>query len=77
MNAKTNNIWIWLQNGSIYKSISSPEEGTICIYDENDQLILKRSGLTKLQIKQIEHNIIRYGARKISKNAEPFKFLGK
>lgn len=77
METKATNIWIWLQNEEIYKSISNPEEGTICIYDEQDQLILKRTGLTKLQVKQIEENIIRYGAKKLNESAEPFRFLGK
>ncbi|MFH1012957.1 MAG: hypothetical protein V1769_00415 [Thermoplasmatota archaeon] len=77
METKTTNIWIWLQNDEIYKSISCPDEGTISIYDEHDQLILKRTGLTKLQVKQIEENIMRYGAKKLNINAEPFRFLGK
>jgi len=77
MEKKITNIWIWLQNGEIYKSISSPDDGTICIYDEHDRLILKRTGLTKLQVKQIEDNIMRYGAKKLSASAEPFRFLGK
>ncbi|MDG6228603.1 MAG: hypothetical protein QCH96_01405 [Candidatus Thermoplasmatota archaeon] len=77
METRTTNIWIWIQNGEIYKSISSPEEGTICIYDEHDTIILKRTGLTRLQVKQIEDNIMRYGAKKLSPSAEPFRFLGK
>ncbi|MDG6218654.1 MAG: hypothetical protein QCI00_04355 [Candidatus Thermoplasmatota archaeon] len=77
MEMKTTNIWIWLQNGQLFKSISNSEDGTVCIYDANDQLILKRTGLTKLQVKQIEKYIQLYGAKKLNKNAEPFRFLGK
>lgn len=69
------NIWIWLQNGKIYKAISNVDDGTICIYDEQDNLILKRSGLNRIQVKQIEHIIIKYGAKKLDQHAEPFKFL--
>jgi len=77
MNDKPTNIWFWIQNGEIFKSVSSPDNGTICIYNQQDRLILKRTGLSKIQVKQIEQNIILYGAKKVSKNAEPFRFLGK
>lgn len=69
------NIWIWLQNGRIMKAISNVDEGTLKIYDEDDILILKRTGLNKIQIKQAEKTIIKYGAKKLNKHAEPFKFL--
>lgn len=75
MTNKNVNIWIWLQNGRLIKAISSPDNGTIKIYDENDNLILKRTGLNKFQIKQIEITIIKYGAKRLDKHAEPFKFL--
>jgi len=69
------NIWIWLQNGEIYKAISNVENGTIQVYDEQDNLVLKRTGLTQIQVKQIEHIILKYGAKKLDRHAEPFKFL--
>ena len=69
------NIWIWLQNGKIYKAISNVEDGVIRVYDEQDNLILKRTGLNRIQVKQIEHLIIKYGAKKLNQHAEPFKFL--
>ncbi|UCH72370.1 MAG: hypothetical protein JSW62_02140 [Thermoplasmatales archaeon] len=75
MENKNENIWIWLQHGKIIKAISNANDGTIKIYDENDNLILKRTGLNKIQVKQIENNIIKYGAKKLNKHAEPFRFL--
>jgi len=75
MTTKNVNIWIWLQNGKIIKAISSVEKGTIRIFDENDNMILKRTGLTRLQVKKIENNILRYGAKKLNQHAEPFRFL--
>jgi hypothetical protein len=69
------NIWIWLQNAKITKAILNKNEGTLKIYDENDKLILKRTGLNKIILKQIENYIIKYGARKLDKHSEPFKFL--
>ena len=75
MTAKRVNIWIWLQNDKIIKAVSSVDDGTIRIYDENDNLILKRTGLTRFQVKQIEDNIQKYGAKRLGQRAEPFKFL--
>ena len=75
MTKKKVNIWIWLQNGNIVKAISSPDDGTIKIYDKHDTLILRRTGLNKFQIKQIEITIVKYGAKRLDKHAEPFKFL--
>jgi len=72
---KNVNIWIWLQNGKLMKAVSSVDDGTLKIYDENDNLILKRTGLNKLEVKIIEKTIIKYGAKKLNKHAEPFKFL--
>jgi len=72
---KNVNIWIWLQNGRLMKAISSVDDGTLKIYDENDNLILKRTGLNKLEVKLIEKTIVRYGAKKLNQHAEPFKFL--
>ena len=57
------------------KAISNVDEGTLKIYDEDDNLILKRTGLNKFQVKQVEKTIIKYGAKKLNKHAEPFKFL--
>ena len=75
MAQKNVNIWIWLQNGKLIKAISNPNDGTLRIFDEYNRLILKRTGLNKLQIKQIENTIIKFGAKRLDTHAEPFKFL--
>jgi len=75
MTHKNINIWIWLQNGKLTKAVINNNEGTIRIYNENDLLILKRTGLNKHQIKIIELTIIKYGAKKLGKHEESFKFL--
>jgi len=72
---KNVNIWVWLQNNNIVKVISNADEGTIKIYDESDNLILKRTGLSKIQVKQIENNIIKYGAKKLNRPADAFRYL--
>jgi len=73
--SKNVNIWVWLQNNNIVKVISNADEGTIKIYDESDNLILKRTGLSKIQVKQIENNIIKYGEKKLNRPADAFRYL--
>ena len=68
-------IWIWLQNKNIMKAIIDTEEGNIRIFDENDNLVLKRTGLNKQLIKQIEICIVKYGAKRLNAHEEPFRFL--
>jgi len=75
MNNENVHIWIWLQNSKLLKAILNSDEGVIRIYDEDDNLVLKRTGLNKNQVQQIETCIIKYGAKKLDKHAEPFKFL--
>jgi len=75
MSTKIKNIWIWIQNGRLIKAILCEGDGTLKIYDEEDKLILKRTGLNKSQIKQIEITIIKYGAKRLDQHAEPFRFL--
>ena len=75
MTTNHTHIWIWLQNGKMMKAICNVELGIIKIYDEDDNLILKRTGLNRIQVKQIETTIVKYGAKKLGQHAEPFKFL--
>jgi len=73
--SKNVNIWIWLQNNNIIKVISDADDGIIKIYDESNNLILRRTGLSKIQVKQIENNIVKYGAKKLSRHADAFRYL--
>ena len=75
MSNKNVNIWVWIQNGRVIKAISCVDSGTIKIYDEYDNLILKRNGLTRIQVKQIEDNILRYGAKKLNQHIGPFRYF--
>ena len=68
-------IWIWLQNGKLMKAVLNTDEGILRIFDENDNLVLKRTGLNKGLVKKIEECIIKYGAKRLDAHAEPFKFL--
>jgi len=74
---KTNNIhiWIWIQGIHILKAILNVDNGILNIYDEYDTLILKRTGLNKSQITEVEKCIIKYGAKSVHGSPRPFRFL--
>ena len=68
-------IWMWQNNGKIHKAISYPDDGTLVIYDEHDNILIKWTGLTPAKIKKIEVILSTSGAKRIDKNGEPFTYL--
>jgi len=68
-------IWVWIQNNRVIKAILNSDMGILKIYDEDDNLILKRTGLNKIQIKEVEECIIKYGAKKIDGQTQSFRYL--
>lgn len=75
MNTKGIKIWIWVQNNRILKAISNRESGTISIYDEYDNILLRRTGLSRQQVKTIELIFATYALNKIGDHKEPFTYL--
>jgi hypothetical protein len=75
MTTKGIKIWIWVQNNRILKAISNKELGTISIYDECDNIILRRTGLTRQQVKTIEMIFATYALNKIGDRKEPYTYL--
>lgn len=72
---KNAKIWIWVQNNKILKAISNQDTGTLTIYDEQDNILLRRTGLTKQQVKKIEIYLSNYRIKRIDENSEPFTYL--
>lgn len=54
MNNNTLHIWMWMYNNRLYKAVSNPVEGTFTIYDDHENIMIKRTGLTPAQLKKIE-----------------------
>jgi antitoxin component YwqK of YwqJK toxin-antitoxin module len=75
MTKKKTKIWIWMQNNRILKAISNQETGTLTIYDEQGKILLKRTGLTKQQIKKIEINLSNSRIKRLDDHKEPFTYL--
>lgn len=72
---KNVHIWIWLQNNRLIKAVLDSDNGILKIYDEDDNLILKRTGLNKKEVKEIESCIVRYGAKRLDSQTQSFRFL--
>jgi hypothetical protein len=72
VNGKT---WIWMQNNRLLKAVLNQNSGTLIIYDEYDNILLKRTGLTKKQIKNIEIIFSNHCVNRIGENREPFTYL--
>jgi hypothetical protein len=75
MNTKDVKIWFWVQHDRILKAISNKDAGTLTIYDECDNIILRRTGLSKQQIKTIELIFATYNLKRIGDHKEPFTYL--
>ena len=75
MNTKDVKIWFWVQHDRILKAISYKDAGTLTIYDECDNIILRRTGLSKQQIKTIELIFATYNLKRIGDHEEPFTYL--
>ncbi len=75
MTGKNVHIWIWLQEGRMLKAILDLDTCILKIFDENDNLILKRTGLNKKQVKEVEECIVKYGAKRLDGHTHSFRYL--
>ncbi len=67
MNNGSKNIWAWLQsNNRVYKVVSNPNNGTIEVYDEKGNLVMKRENLSKKAVEIIEKNFLEVSAKKLN-----------
>jgi len=49
-------IRIWAQDNKIVKGVFNINKGVMSIFDDNDNLLLRRTGFTKKQILKVEAN---------------------
>ena len=74
MSYKNINIYIWLQKdiNKIFKVITSSDNGIIKFYNENDELLMSRTGLSKKQVSNIEKKLVEMGAIKLDDKKTSF-----
>jgi len=67
MRKKTKNIWTWLQSkATILKIVSNPKNGTIKIYNKKGKIIIKKTNLTREQVKTVEESLLGYATKKLN-----------
>jgi len=72
---KTSKIWIWIQNNRLLKAVSNQNTGTLTIYDEYDKILLRRTGLSIQQIKNLELIFSNNCIKRIGDHKGPFSYL--
>jgi hypothetical protein len=50
-------VYVEKETNSILKVVTSPDEGTLKVYDEKGNLILYRCGLKRIEIEKIEKEL--------------------
>jgi len=68
-------IWLWTYNNKIFKAIICCEDQTYTIYNEFDEILVKRIGLMPSHIERIESSLIKSGAKRIDRNKDAFVYL--
>ncbi len=62
-------IWAWVQPvDRIWKVVSDNEKGTLCVYNEKNELIMERKGMKKEELSLIEQNFLQIVATNLSAN---------
>ncbi|MBU0496843.1 MAG: hypothetical protein KKC68_06530 [Candidatus Thermoplasmatota archaeon] len=57
--------WIWVQDEKLIKAIYHKKHKTLVIFDEHDEVLLKREGVDESQIKKIEILFLNCGAQRM------------
>jgi hypothetical protein len=75
MNNKNTRIWIWMQENQLHKAVYNPTDNSLIVYNELDEIILKRTGISPEQLTQLEALFISLGAKRMDGHKEPFTYL--
>jgi len=68
-------IWIWLHRNTLMKAIANTRKGTIIFYDQDDRVLMVRSGLTPAKMKILEKRLEKAGATCLDDDTRPFSYL--
>ena len=62
-------VWAWLQPGNkVWKVVSDYDSGTICVFNENGEVVFERIGLTREIIAIVEANFLDLVATNLSED---------
>lgn len=69
-----NHVWYWMQDGKVWHAVF--KASSVAVYNEEGRLVMRRTNINRTLLKQIELNIVKYGAKCFyQKNSELFKFF--
>ena len=68
-------IWMWLHENSVLKAVYNQKDNTLTVYNEQDQILLRRTGITAEIIVKIEVSFSAIGAKRVDGHKEPFTYL--
>jgi hypothetical protein len=75
MNSKNLRIWVWLQDDTLNKAVYNPANQTLIVYNEKDEIIQKRMGITPEQLTALEVLFLQLGAKRLDGHKEPYTYL--
>jgi hypothetical protein len=64
--------WMWVQDEKLIKAVYDKSRKTLIIFDEDDNVILKREGVGAGHIKKIELIFLSHGAQRMDTTEESF-----
>jgi hypothetical protein len=75
MKEKNSHIWIWIENNLLQKAVYTQKDQTLVVYNENDEIVIRRTGITPEQLASLEILFIHLSAKRIDGKKEPFTYL--
>lgn len=61
------NVWSWLQRkGKLFKVISNSTKGTIEVLNENGEILIKKTNLSRKQVEIVEKKFLNFVAKKLN-----------
>lgn len=75
MTQATTKIWIWYQHNQLCKAVYKQSDNSLSMYNEHDEIIIKRNNVSADFLKKIELFFIKVNAKRIDQSNDPFVYL--
>ncbi len=68
-------IWIWIEGNNLFKAVYNSSDGCLTIYNECDEILIRKKQVTPDQMKTIETVFSKKGAKRIDHCNEPYTYI--
>jgi hypothetical protein len=75
MKEQNAHVWIWMENDFLQKAVYTPRDQTLVIYNEKDEVIIRRKMITPEQLASLKVLFLHLNAKRIDGKKEPFTYL--